>query len=110
MDFQIISTPSFYYQVFFIIISALISFVLSKYLRKFLAKKRVKSQEIFKLVLLGMYVHVEPLLFYLVFTFLLSIGYFISFLDTDNFSLICLIQIISLIIFFLKLIISIIRR
>jgi len=110
MDLQITSMPSFYYQIIFILIIGTISIILSKYLRKLIAKKKVASQEIFKLVLLGIYVHIEPLLFYLLCIVLLSIGYFISILQTENIGLICIVQIILGLVFLIKLIVSIIKR
>jgi len=110
MDLQMFLNQVFYYQLVFILIIFFASFILSKYLRKFIAKKKISSQEIFKLVLLAIYVHIEPSLFYIIFIILLTISYFINFLQTATIGLICIVQIIFGLIFIIRLISSILKR
>ena len=109
MDLQMFLNQVFYYQLVFILIIFFASFILSKYL-KFIAKKKISSQEIFKLVLLAIYVHIEPSLFYIIFIILLTISYFINFLQTATIGLICIVQIIFGLIFIIRLISSILKR
>tara|TARA_R110002124_G_scaffold81978_3_gene215524 strand:+ start:5655 stop:5981 length:327 start_codon:yes stop_codon:yes gene_type:complete len=92
MDLQ--SKTTFYFQLIFIIIAFFLSLILNKKLKAFIAKKTVSPIQKFKVILLGLYVHIEPHLFFLILLTILSFGYSINYISEEKFLSISIAQII----------------
>lgn len=95
---------NFYYEILFVVIILFISFFLSKTIRSMLAQRVIKPTSKMKVICLGVYIRLEPYLFYYISIILLSILYFVDYFAFYNHIATFVAQIIVVILLISKII------